>query len=366
MQEIKLDLVGISKAYGPVIALHPTSLSVRKGEFLTLLGPSGSGKTTLLQILAGLTTPAAGQILVDGRDVTSAPPYQRDIGMVFQNYALFPHLTVADNIAFPLKMRKVPAAEISRRVEEILSVVSLPQVADRFPHELSGGQQQRIAFSRATVFRPSVVLMDEPLGALDKKLREQMQIEIVRIHKQLETTIVYVTHDQEEAMVMSDRICLMNNGSIEQLGTPDEIYDRPSTVFAADFIGTSNILRGRISAAAGEDISLVVGHGVTVAATARPGQRFAVGDEAALSVRPEHITVSPQCQDGRPQVQAVVEGGISTGAVQKKFFKLANGTTFVSAALNGAIASSVEQGQSVWLSWNPSTAQLLPASAESE
>ena len=246
MPSSSLKITGLSKRYGDVVALAPTDLEVAQGEFLTLLGPSGSGKTTLLSLIAGLATPDGGQLLIDGKDATYGAPYERDIGMVFQNYALFPHMTVAENIAFPLKMRKVDAASARKRAAEALELVRLPHVAQRFPRELSGGQQQRIALARCLVYRPAIVLMDEPLGALDKKLRDQMQLEIKRIHRELKTTIVYVTHDQEEAMTMSDRICLMNHGKIEQLGTPSELYFRPRTLFVADFLGESNLLEGTV------------------------------------------------------------------------------------------------------------------------
>src|SRR5580765_8070366 len=246
MPASSLKISGLSKRYGDFVALAPTELEVAQGEFLTLLGPSGSGKTTLLSLIAGLATPDGGQLLINGQDVTYGAPYERDIGMVFQNYALFPHMTVAENIAFPLKMRKIDAATAKKRALEALELVRLPQVAQRYPKELSGGQQQRIALARCLVYKPSIVLMDEPLGALDKKLRDQMQLEIKRIHRELGTTIVYVTHDQEEAMTMSDRICLMNHGRIEQLGTPSDLYFRPRTLFVAEFLGESNLLEGTV------------------------------------------------------------------------------------------------------------------------
>ncbi|MBB1652067.1 ABC transporter ATP-binding protein, partial [Delftia sp. UME58] len=244
------------KRYGDFVALAPTHLDVARGEFLTLLGPSGSGKTTLLSLIAGLAQPDEGRVLIDGADVTYGAPYERDIGMVFQNYALFPHMSIEENIAFPLKMRKVPAAEARRRAHEALEMVRLPHVASRLPRELSGGQQQRIALARCMVYRPAIILMDEPLGALDKKLRDQMQLEIKRIHRELGTTIVYVTHDQEEAMTMSDRICLMNGGAIEQLGTPADLYFRPRTLFVADFLGESNLLQGEVASVDGDILTV--------------------------------------------------------------------------------------------------------------
>ncbi|WP_238123673.1 MULTISPECIES: ABC transporter ATP-binding protein [unclassified Xanthobacter] len=298
MAASSLKISQLTKTYGDFVALAPTDLDVADGEFLTLLGPSGSGKTTLLSLIAGLADADAGAILMEGADITYSPPYERDIGMVFQNYALFPHMSVIDNIAFPLKMRKVGTAEAHRRAQEALEMVRLPQVAARFPRELSGGQQQRIALARALVFRPSIVLMDEPLGALDKKLRDHMQLEIKRIHRELGTTIIYVTHDQEEAMTMSDRICLMNAGSIEQLGTPDDLYFRPRTLFVADFLGESNLLPATVRAVAGETLDVAMG-GV-VAPVGGNGAAFTPGQEVKVLVRPQNLTVdAARPDDGR-------------------------------------------------------------------
>ena len=221
---------------------------MRRGEFVTLLGPSGSGKTTTLRMIAGFTSPTGGSIEIDGQDMTRVPPHRRDVGMVFQNYALFPHMTAAQNVAFPLRMRKQSRAEIDRRVGDALDLVKLRHLADRYPRQLSGGQQQRIALARAVVFEPRLLLMDEPLGALDRKLREALQLEIIRISRELGATVLYVTHDQEEALVMSDRIAIFNEGRIEQLGSGEDLYDRPASLFVADFIGESNILRGRYEA----------------------------------------------------------------------------------------------------------------------
>ena len=285
-----LEIRGLAKRYDDVVALAPTDLDVAQGEFLTLLGPSGSGKTTLLSLIAGLAAPDEGRLLIDGKDATHGAPYERDIGMVFQNYALFPHMTVAENIAFPLKMRKLDAGAIRQRTAEALDLVRLPHVAQRFPKELSGGQQQRIALARCLVYRPAIVLMDEPLGALDKKLRDQMQLEIKRIHRELRTTIVYVTHDQEEAMTMSDRICLMNHGRIEQLGSPAELYFRPRTLFVADFLGESNLLQGTLERVEGgeADVRFTRGDGrarVTLHAA------LPVGSKVRVMVRPQNLAV---------------------------------------------------------------------------
>ena len=277
---VKLDVSGIEKRYDKVVALAPTDLQVRAGEFLTLLGPSGSGKTTLLMTIAGLVLPDDGRITIDGRDSTNAAVYDRDIGMVFQNYALFPHLDIFENVAFSLRVRGLSESEIEKRTLEALTLVKLEHLARRFPKELSGGQQQRIAIARSIVYQPSIILMDEPLGALDKRLREQMQLEIKRLHRQLGVTIIYVTHDQEEALSMSDRICLMNNGRIVQLARPDELYFSPANHFAATFLGEANILEATPAAepatatAAGATIRLADPHKAT-------------GARLSLLIRPE-------------------------------------------------------------------------------
>ena len=282
----KLIVEGLCKRYGATTALEPTQLAVKEGEFLTLLGPSGSGKTTLLQLVCGLVELTEGRVIIDGRDQSETPVHQRDIGLVFQHYALFPHLTVAENIGFPLKMRGRPAAEIKERVGKALDMVHLGHLAARFPRELSGGQQQRVALARCFVYQPSIILMDEPLGALDKKLREHMQIEIKRLHRESGATIIYVTHDQEEALALSDRICLMNHAKIEQLGTPQEIYERPRTAFAADFIGISNILRGTFADADGvRQLDTPFGRFKLPAGSAGEGAG------GALVVRPESLRI---------------------------------------------------------------------------
>jgi putative spermidine/putrescine transport system ATP-binding protein len=306
--EGKLVIEGLGKRYGATTALEPSSLSVAEGEFLTLLGPSGSGKTTLLQLVCGLVEASEGRVVIDGRDQSNMPVHQRDIGLVFQHYALFPHLTVAENIAFPLRMRGRNAAEISKRVGETLEMVHLGALAGRFPRELSGGQQQRVALARCFVYQPSIILMDEPLGALDKKLREHMQIEIKRLHRESGATIVYVTHDQEEALALSDRICLMNHARIEQLGTPREIYEHPRTAFAADFIGISNIFRGKWDG----NGSLETAHG----RFALPKGAQSPNAEPALVIRPEHLRLG--AQDGnavKGRVSEIVYAGSETRVI---------------------------------------------------
>jgi putative spermidine/putrescine transport system ATP-binding protein len=247
-EQIKLSIENVSKRYGAVTALEPTSLQVATGEFLTLLGPSGSGKTTLLNLIAGLAPCDSGRVVLDGKDITHAAPQHRGLGMVFQNYALFPHMTVAQNLAFGLDVRGKSQAQMAKRVAEVLAMVRLEAYADRLPKELSGGQQQRVALARAFAYEPAVVLMDEPLGALDRYLREEMKTEIARLHKELGTTVIYVTHDQEEALVLSDRVCLMNQACIEQLDTAENLYAAPKTRFAAEFLGESNLIDAQVNA----------------------------------------------------------------------------------------------------------------------
>jgi ABC-type Fe3+/spermidine/putrescine transport system ATPase subunit len=231
-------LENLTKIFGNVVAVEEIFLEVKRGEFITLLGPSGSGKTTILMMIAGFQIPTSGKIFIEEEMVIYQPPYKRNIGMVFQSYALFPHMTVFDNIAFPLRMRKVKEKEISKSVMRVLDLVELSEYGTRYPKQLSGGQQQRVALARAYVYNPPVLLMDEPLGALDKKLREQMQLEIKHFHESLGVTVIYVTHDQGEALTMSDRVAVMNKGRIEQVGSPTDLYERPSNKFVADFVGS--------------------------------------------------------------------------------------------------------------------------------
>lgn len=276
---------GISKSYGNSVALHTTDFTVRKGEFLSLLGPSGSGKSTILNIIAGAVAPSTGSILLDGKDVSTVPPRERGLGMVFQNYALLPHLNVFDNVAFPLRIRGVAKSEIQQRVRNALERVGLTGYENRKPREMSGGQQQRVGIARCIVYSPSVILMDEPLGALDKKLRDQLQGEIKRLHRDLGTTLVYVTHDQEEALNLSDRVCLMNGGRIAQLGTPDELYFEPVSEFVADFVGESNLLEGVV--VSGDTVAINAKWSIKVRSTEGHG----IGSKVKVLVRPEKISV---------------------------------------------------------------------------
>ncbi len=354
----KLKIRDLRKTYGPVIALAGANLDLREGEFLTLLGPSGSGKTTMLMIIAGLIPPDSGEVWIDGNLATYAPPFKRDIGMVFQNYALFPHLSVYENIAFPLRMRKVTEATIAKEVARVLEVIRLPDVGQRLPRELSGGQQQRIALARCIVYQPSIILMDEPLGALDKKLRDQMQLEIKHLHTQLDITVLYVTHDQEEALAMSDRICLMNLGEIDQLGTPDDLYFRPETVFAADFLGESNLLESTVASASDRLVHLRGPGDIRVRAAPRGDVRE--GETLRFMVRPENMRLLADGEDMTNEITVTLQDVILAGQVTKYYGRLADGTVVFATQLTRVDAPPAEQGSEVRFGWSEESTLLLP------
>jgi spermidine/putrescine ABC transporter ATP-binding subunit len=284
-----LQVDAASKRFGQVAALSEVSLSVAAGEFVTILGPSGSGKTTLLKVIAGFETPDQGRILIDRADITELDPAERNIGMVFQNYALFPHMSVARNVAYPLTMRGMPKAEIATRVGEVLDMVELGGMAERLPKQLSGGQQQRVALARATVFQPSLLLLDEPFGALDRKLREQMQIEVRRLQRRLGLTTLFITHDQEEALVMSDRIAVMDKGRVLQVGPPNEIYEAPANPFVADFVGESNIFAGVVEAFGGNTLQVRLEQGPLIEVAGRADLAAHPGQQVRVMVRPERF-----------------------------------------------------------------------------
>ena len=367
MSASSLHISGLSKRYGDFVALAPTDLEVAQGEFLTLLGPSGSGKTTLLSLIAGLVQPDAGCIRISGNDVTYGAPYERDIGMVFQNYALFPHMTVAENIAFPLQMRKIDAKRAREQVMQALEMVHLPHVAGRYPRELSGGQQQRIALARCMVYRPSIILMDEPLGALDKKLRDHMQLEIKRIHRELGTTIVYVTHDQEEAMTMSDRICLMNAGAIAQLGTPADLYFRPNSVFVADFLGESNLLDATVTGRSGDQVSVSM-QGVDRGTAMVYDPLIEHGKPVKLMLRPQNLRVhtsadAPAAGVASPSasISAQLTEIMVTGGMTKLYFQpqAPDAASLVAAFPTNRLGARYEIGQTLQLSWLPGDAVAI-------
>ncbi|MGV6873952.1 ABC transporter ATP-binding protein [Pseudochelatococcus sp. B33] len=321
----EVSIERISKNYGTVSAVESVSFAVEPGEFVSLLGPSGSGKTTLLMMIAGFELPSAGLIRVGTRDLTYVPPNKRNIGMVFQKYALFPHMTVAENIGFPLRMRKVDRAEIARRVDTALALVRLEAYGSRMPSQLSGGQQQRVAVARALVFEPPVLLMDEPLGALDKKLRGEMQFEIKSLQQRLGLTVIYVTHDQEEALTMSDRVALMSEGKLAQIGSPLELYEDPKTPFVADFIGKMNFLHGEYlgSDAAGAVVRLP--GEVDIAANRLNGSSdlFTAGKRVKIAVRPERLKLAPRGEGGPFAIPVIVEAAIFVGSFHVVLVRIA-------------------------------------------
>jgi putative spermidine/putrescine transport system ATP-binding protein len=341
-----VGLNGVSRMYGDFTALDCLDFRVEDGEFLTLLGPSGSGKTTLLNIIAGLTPPSSGRVEIDGRDVTNVHTRHRGLGMVFQNYALMPHMTVFDNVAFPLRTRRIRESEIRTRVSDVLEVVNLRNFAARKPHELSGGQQQRVAIARCLVYKPQLILMDEPLGALDKKLREQLQLEIKRLHSDFGVTIIYVTHDQEEALALSDRIVLMNHGRIEQCGTSNELYFYPRTVFTAQFLGESNILEATVTESDSEKLVL---RGSVGAIKALP-REIAVGTKATVVVRPENIRMLRPGEQVCNEVSGDLTETTFIGGSTKHYVKTDEGAVVVLKELT-SVMPQIASGEKVKVGW---------------
>ncbi|MBX3606862.1 MAG: ABC transporter ATP-binding protein [Piscinibacter sp.] len=348
---------GVQKTYdGVQLVVRQLDLDIRRGEFLTLLGPSGSGKTTTLMMLAGFESPTAGEILLDGRPITRTPPHKRHFGMVFQNYALFPHLTVGQNVAYPLTVRKVPRAEQQQRVEKALAMVRLEGKADRLPGQLSGGQQQRVALARALVFNPQLVLMDEPLGALDKQLREHMQLELKALHRQLGVTFVYVTHDQDEALTMSDRVAVFNDGAIQQIEVVDRLYEQPSNRFVAGFIGDSTVLEGTVRAtgvdASGERCGIVLPDGRVITGLNVNDAR--VGDRVQASVRPERIVLHAAPPGERGNVlEASVADVIYFGDHLRLICRIGEGQAEATVKLPLAPGGVPRPGASAWLEFPP-------------
>lgn len=347
----ELRLSGLVKRYGGAAAVQDVDLDVASGEFLTLLGPSGSGKTTTLSMVAGFTAPSAGSVVCDGAEITSVPPHKRGLGMVFQNYSLFPHLTVRENVEFPLRQRGVPKAERTERALAALELVELHTRAQAKPGQLSGGQQQRVALARALVFEPRLLLMDEPFGALDRALRERLQLELRRLHRELGITVVFVTHDQEEALTLSDRIAVFNEGRIEQVGTPEELYEHPATLFVARFIGESNAVAGE-----------VVGGEFVGAA----GIRLAAGDlpdgPAVAIVRPERVRVLPA---GAPADECELTGTVTDltylGAQSRLEITTGAGTLIVRS---GVESPTPAVGAEVRLGWSADRTTVFPTRDE--
>jgi putative spermidine/putrescine transport system ATP-binding protein len=350
---------GLSKRYGDVTALRPVSMTVEKGEFITLLGASGSGKTTLLQLIAGLTEPTSGSLHINGENVTWTHASKRGIGMVFQSYALFPHLTVFENVAFPLRMRKLAEGVVREKVTSALEMVKLPQVANRLPKALSGGQQQRIALARCLVYDPSIILMDEPLGALDKKLREHMQIEIKRIHRRTGTTILYVTHDQEEALSMSDKICLMRDGGIEQYGTPEQLYYEPRSNYVADFLGQPNMISGTIQSQ-GNGTAILIADGARLSAGAEP--RLTTGSHAHLLVRPEKLVFINDAAGWDNVLECEVIDVSMIGPITKFMVQTRTGIDLLAISVSERDTRGIRVGMTVKLGWKSEDARLVEVS----
>ncbi len=291
---VEVGLYGVTKRFGDMTAVDDVTITVGRGEFFSMLGPSGCGKTTSLRMIAGFEEPDSGRVELTGHDIVGVAPFKRNVNTVFQSYALFPHLTVADNVAFGLRRKKVSKSDIRDRVKRYLELVQLTGYDDRRPSQLSGGQQQRVALARALVNEPAVLLLDEPLGALDLKLRKQMQLELMRIQREVGVTFVYVTHDQEEALVMSDRLAVMSQGKVEQIGCPEDIYERPATRFVAGFIGTSNIIEGAVTGRAGEFLQVEASPNDRLLVPAPTGVPLSPGDKLAFTVRPEKLRVTPE------------------------------------------------------------------------
>jgi spermidine/putrescine ABC transporter ATP-binding subunit len=355
-----LRIEGLSKSYGASRVLDAVSFTVDAGQFFTLLGPSGSGKTTILKIVAGFVPQDAGAVYAGDRELSSEPPYRRDVGLVFQNYALFPHMTVAGNVGFPLRMRKVARAEAAGRIRQALEIVRLTGFEDRYPRQLSGGQQQRVALARTLVFNPSVVLMDEPLGALDRKLREHMQGEIKQIQRRLGVTVVYVTHDQEEALTLSDRIGVMHRGRLDQVGTPADLYERPQSRFVADFIGESNFVPGRIVGVDAGGVAFESRRGMKVRAATGPATGPAV-----LFIRPERIALGTgdggEATDVAP---GVVRDVVYVGESCRYHVELDTGDRLVVKQMNAVARTPPTPGDRVTVAFRSTDAAVFPDEPE--
>jgi putative spermidine/putrescine transport system ATP-binding protein len=359
----RLVLERLTKLYQNIAVVNAIDLDIAAGEFLTLLGPSGSGKTTTLMMVAGFTAPSTGDIRLDGKAIGGLAPERRNIGVVFQNYALFPHMNVYENVAFPLKMRRQRRSVIEERVRAALQLVQLGNLGERMPRQLSGGQQQRVAFARALVFDPDLLLMDEPLGALDKNLREQMQFELKRLHGELGITILYVTHDQEEALTMSDRVALMNKGAIEQVGRADELYEQPANRFVAEFIGESNVIEGHIEAGGGEPGAwFVAAQGARIPISL--DRRFiATGQRGLMVLRPEKLSLtergaSPQsCHEMAGRVVELVY----VGDVTRYRVKTDLGLLVTVKMQNRRNAPRAREGETVCVAFDAADARIMPA-----
>jgi spermidine/putrescine transport system ATP-binding protein len=357
---VAISLERVAKRFGSVAAVQETSLEIRDGEFFSLLGPSGCGKTTTLRMIAGFELPDEGRVILRGTDVTTVPPNQRNVNTVFQHYALFPHMSVLDNVSFGLELKKVPRGERRDRVARMLQVVQLEGMEKRKPQQLSGGQQQRVALARALVNRPDALLLDEPLGALDVKLRKQMQLELKRIQSELGTTFVYVTHDQEEALTMSDRIGVMCNGVVEQIGDPREIYEHPQTPFVADFIGSLNALDFRVDEVAGGLALMRLENGDRLVVPVGGG--IQAGSRLRVAVRPERIRIEPangRAPEGGSRVEGTIVELVYLGGLTHFHVDTGGAGRVISHRMDDEVASTLEPGKRVVLSWPAEHAYVL-------
>nr|WP_246582986.1 ABC transporter ATP-binding protein [Clostridium simiarum] len=334
------------------------SLDVEKGEFLTILGPSGCGKTTTLRMIAGFEQLTGGELYIDKEEVSSKAPYERNVNTVFQNYALFPHLNVFDNIAFGLTMKKVSKADIKQKVNEMIKIVRLEGYEKRMPSQLSGGQKQRVAIARAIINNPKVLLLDEPLGALDLKLRKQMQLELKHLQRELGITFIYVTHDQEEALTMSDRIAVMNEGNIEQIASPEEIYERPTTKFVADFIGETNLIEGKVSSIEKEDVLLEVEEGEKIRVE---NSDFSIGELVCIAVRPERLKIKEKPDRGDEWLRGTLKERIYIGAALRTVIELNNGREIVINEFAGEKFNFKNQKDQVFVTWKTDNAVVVRA-----
>ena len=348
MTEVDVELIDVTKRFGSVLAVDDVSFGIRKGEFFSLLGPSGCGKTTIMRMIAGFETPTAGVIRIGGEDMKDRPSFRRPTNLVFQHLALFPHMTVFRNIAFGLEMAGASRDEIRRRVGDMLDLIQLPEYGERRINQLSGGQKQRVAIARALVNRPTVLLLDEPLGALDLKLREQMQLELKRIQREIGTTFVYVTHDQKEAITMSNRIAVMNHGIVEQIGDAGDIYENPNTAFVANFIGETNLFRGRVTAADGTGV-IADCEGIEIRATARGP--VAVGEPVAISVRPEKLVMGADVNGCENAYEGTVQEVIYQGSQTNYLTRLESGATINVLVQNRERAGGFAEGDRMQVGW---------------
>ena len=354
-QFVRFD--NVDKSYdGKILVVKGLNLDIEEGEFVTMLGPSGSGKTTCLMMLAGFETPTHGEIYLDNKVISNIPPHKRGIGMVFQNYALFPHMTVYENLAFPLRVRKIPKDEADKKVDKALSMVSLQGFEARMPMQLSGGQQQRVAVARSLVFDPKLVLMDEPLGALDKNLRESMQYEIKHIHESIGVTVVYVTHDQSEALTMSNRIAVFNDGKVQQLSSPDKLYEEPVNSFVAEFIGENNTFQGEVTDISKDRCKIKLDSGKEI--LANPIRVKSKGEKSIVSLRPERAIIDPE-EKMDNKFQGKIEEVIYHGDHTRVRLNLLGNKEFILKVPNSSARMDIKLGNEIKIGWNSFDARAL-------